>query len=171
MRAGTSRITLRAVSSAVVFGVVAVGAVLLIGDAVVKGAMDVAARTAGPAAVVVWAAWLLLVRPSIRVEPDRAVVVNVGRITEIPWNRVVDVRRRLQLIFDLDDDRSVEAWGSPFVSKRAKEQDDKALAVLRSEWQSTHTGDAVVVRRVDVLALALGAVALVLAILSLGVAR
>src|SRR5689334_13117709 len=109
--------TLRASSSAVVFGLVAAGALLLIGDAAIKGAWDVVATTIGPAAVVVWAAWLLLVRPSIRVERDRAVVVNVGRITEIPWVRVADVRRRLQLIFELDDDTSVEAWGSPFVSR------------------------------------------------------
>jgi hypothetical protein len=165
-------VTLRAGSSAAVFALVAIGAVLLVGDAVLKGAWDVAARMAGPALLVVWAAWLLLVRPSIRVQPGRAVVVNVGRITELPWHHVTDIRRRLQLIFDVDDDRSVEAWGSPFVSKRAKPGDDRALMALRSEWQSAPAGDASVVRRrPDVLALALGAAAVVATGLSLGVAR
>lgn len=163
--------TLRAGSSAVVFGLVAAAAVLLIGDALFKGAWDVAARTTGAAAVIVWAAWLLLVRPSIRVERDRAVVVNVGRITEIPWNHVVDIRRRLQLILDLDDDKSVEAWGSPFVSKRGKAE-DRGLTALRVAWNSYSGGSgAAVVRRVDVLALALGAGAVVAAAVLLGVAR
>jgi hypothetical protein len=162
---------LRAGSSAVVFVLVAVIAALLVGDAVVKGAWDVVARLAGPAALVVWAAWLLLLRPSIRVRPDRAVVVNVGRITELPWGRVVDIRRRLQLIFDLDDDKSVEAWGSPFVSKRAKPGEDSALIALRSEWQSAPAGNAEIVRRPDALALGIGVLALVAAGLSLGLTR
>jgi hypothetical protein len=155
-----------------VFALVAIGAVLLVGDAILKGAWDVVARMAGPALLVLWAAWLLLVRPSIRVEPGRAVVVNVGRITELPWSRVADIRRRLQLIFDLDDDRSVEAWGSPFVSKRVKAGEDRALMALRSEWQSAPASEgAVVRRRPDVLALALGAAAVVATGLSIGVAR
>jgi hypothetical protein len=154
-----------------VFGLVAAGAVLLTGDALVKGAWDAAARTAGVAAVVVWAAWLLLLRPSIRVRPDRAVVVNVGRITEIPWSRVVDIRRRLQLILDLDDGRSVEAWGSPFVSKRATPGEDSALTALRSAWSSAASSDAAVVRHPDVPALVAGAAAVIAAVICLGVAR
>jgi hypothetical protein len=164
-------VTLRAGSSAVVFGLIAAGAVLLTVDALMKGAWDVAARTAGVAAVIVWAAWLLLLRPSIRVQPDRAVVVNVGRITEIPWNRVVDIRRRLQLILDLDDGRSVEAWGSPFVSKRATPGEDSALTALRSAWSSASGGDGAVVRRTDAVALVIGAAAVVAAAVCLGVAR
>ena len=162
---------MRAGSSAVVFALVAIGAVLLVGDAVIKGAWDVAARTAGPAAIIVWAAWLLLVRPSIRLERDRAIVVNVGRITEIPWNRVVDIRRRLQLILDLDDGKSVEAWGSPFVGKRAAPSDDRGLVALRNAWVNASPTDAVVVRRTDVRALAAGGAAVVLALVLLGVAR
>jgi hypothetical protein len=154
-----------------VFGLVTVGAVLLTGDALISGAWDAAARTAGVAAVVVWAAWLLLLRPSIRVRPDRAVVVNVGRITEIPWGRVVDIRRRLQLILDLDDGRSVEAWGSPFLSKRAKPGEDTALTALRSAWTAAPAADAAVVRRTDLPALIAGAVAVLAAVICLGVAR
>lgn len=171
--------TLRAGSSALVFALVAGGAILLVGDAVIRGSWAISARVAGPALLIVWAAWILLFRPSIRVLSDRAVVVNVGRITEIPWARVVDIRRRLQLIFDLDDDRSVEAWGSPFpkrklVGKTAQtEDDDPSASVLRSAWRSgaEQTGaKEPVIRRVDVLALTIGAVALVAATASLGVA-
>jgi hypothetical protein len=153
------------------FGLVATGAVLLTGDALLKGAWDAAARTAGVAALVVWAAWLLLLRPSIRVRPDRAVVVNIGRITEIPWGRVVDIRRRLQLILDLDDGRSVEAWGSPFLSRRAKPGEDSALTALRSAWGAAAPADAAVVRHLDVPALVAGALAVIAAVICLGVAR
>ena len=151
----------------------------MLGDAVIRGAWPTAARVAGVGALVIWAAWMLLVRPSIRVLPDRAVVINVGRITELPWSRVVDIRRRLQVIFDLDDDQHVEAWGSPFVSRRplgpsARPFDrDPALTLLRSRWTSAGraaTAEAVV-RRVDVIALLAGAAALAALVLSLAVTR
>ncbi|MEO8262236.1 MAG: hypothetical protein ABI566_06665 [Pseudolysinimonas sp.] len=159
--------TLRAGSSAAVFAVVAGVTLLLLGDAVLKGAWPTAARVAGVGALVVWVAWMLLVRPSIRVLPDRAVVVNVGRITEVPWARVVDVRRRLQLILELDDDRHVEAWGSPFVSRR-NSADDPAAQALRSAWMSASRTDStgVVTRRPDAVALTVGAAALALLVVT-----
>ena len=152
----------------------------LLAERVVRGDVSAAVQTGGIGALVVWAAWMLLVRPSIRVRPDRAVVVNVGRITEVPWARIVDIRRRLQLILDLDDGRSVEAWGSPFPKRglagrglpgRAAAGDtaDSALAVLRGAWLSgsdVHPG-APVVRRADVLALGIGAASVGAAVLGL----
>ena len=175
-------VTLRAGSSAVAFAVVAAVAVLLVGDAVLRGSWPVVARSVGPAALVVWIAWLLLVRPSIRVRPDRAVVVNVGRITEVPWTRIADIRRRLQLVLDLDDGRSIQCWGSPFPRRRlvgkgaTTEDDDPAGTVLRSAWLSGSArsgAGAAIVRRFDILALSLGAGSLVAAALSvtLGGAR
>jgi hypothetical protein len=169
-------VTLRAGSSALVFALVAGGAVLLVGDAVIRGSWEVLAQIAGPALLIVWAAWMLLLRPSIRVQEDRAVVVNIGRITEVPWSRIVDIRRRLQLIFELDDGKSVEAWGSPFpkrklVGKTAQtEDDDPSASVLRSAWRSGKEAgaDAPVVRRPDVLALSIGVVALIAAAASVG---
>lgn len=168
----TSPVTLRALQSTIVFGVVAGVLVLLIGDALVRGSWQQAASLAAPATFGVWAAWLLLVRPSIRVQPDRAVIVNVGRITEVPWGRVVDIRRRLQLVLELDDGRSVEAWGSPFPSRRTpgREADaDTALAVVRSAWQSAPAATGAVVRRPDVVALSIGAVTLAALVLGLTV--
>ena len=162
----------------VAFAFIAVAVSVLLGDAAVRGSWSGAARGAGPAALVVWAGWMLLVRPSIRVLPDRAIVINVGRITEVPWERVVDIRRRLQLIFDLDSGRSLEAWGSPFLSKRSTARTpavaDPALDVVRGAWMSRHEGeDAPVVRRPDTVALVLGGAAVVAALLSitLGTAR
>jgi hypothetical protein len=161
----------------VVFAVVAVVVTLLLGDALLHGAWAVAARTAGVGALVVWVAWMLLWRPSIRVLPDRAVVVNVGRIAEVPWTRVVDVRRRLQLILDLEDGRSVEAWGSPFPRRRpigpsARPDDrDPSLTALRSAWAGAAPESGVVVRRVDVRALLVGAAAVLALVLGLAVGR
>lgn len=166
--------TLRAVQSVVVFVVVAVALVLFLGDLVLKGDWRQTALVAGPMAFGAWLAWLLLIRPSIRVQSDRAVVINVGRITEVPWSAVADIRRRLQLIFDLEDGRTLEAWGSPFPKRDrpGKAADaDTALAVLRSAWQSAPdaSGSAAVAvtRRPDTVALAVGALALAALVLSL----
>jgi hypothetical protein len=170
-------VTLRAGSSAVVFAVVVIAVVLLTGDAVLKGAWPVAARTAGIGALVVWVAWMLLWRPSIRVLPDRAVVVNVGRIAEVPWTRVVDIRRRLQLILDLDDGQRVEAWGSPFPRRRpigpsARTDDrDPGLMALRGAWAGAAPEAGAVVRRTDVHALLIGVAAVLALVLGLAVGR
>jgi hypothetical protein len=163
-------VTLRAGGSAFAFTAVAIVGALLLADAVLRGSWTAAVRTAGPVILVVWVAWLLLLRPSIRIQPDRAVVINVGRITEVPWSRIVDIRRRLQLVLDLDDGRRLEAWGSPFLSKR-RDSEDSALMALRGAWMSGPASEAPVIRRVDVMALTVGAVAIAAAGLSLGVAR
>jgi hypothetical protein len=173
-------VTLRAGSSFVTFVVVAAAMVLLLGSVLLRGSWTEIAHFGGPVVLVVWVAWLLLVRPSIRIEQDRAVVVNVGRIIEVPWARTVDVRRRLQLILDLDDGRRVECWGSPFPRRRMvgrepqTTEDDPALAAVRSAWMSWQTGQAPaagegrpVIRRMDTTALAIGAGAVVLAAIGL----
>ena len=161
---------MRAGGSAFAFAAVAVVGALLVIDAVLRGSGAEVLRIAGPVLAVVWAAWLLLLRPSIRIRPDAAVVTNVGRITEVPWGRIVDIRRRLQLVLDLDDGRHLEAWGSPFVSKR-RPADDPSLATLRGAWLSAGASDAAVIRRVDVVGLLVGVVALAAAGLSLAVVR
>ncbi|HEV7743226.1 MAG TPA: hypothetical protein VGO65_12495 [Pseudolysinimonas sp.] len=163
--------TLRAGSSVVAFAFVVAAVVLLLGDAVIRGSWAVGARGAGPGALVVWGAWMLLVRPSIRVLPDRAVITNVGRITEVPWARVVDIRRKLQLVFELDDDRRLEAWGSPFASRR-RTDDDPSLIALRGAWMSAQDASSgAVVRRPDSVALLIGAAAVLFLVITLVVFR
>lgn len=156
------------------FAVIAAIALLLVGDAVIRGSWATAVRLGGPATLVVWAAWLILFRPSIRIQDDRAVIVNVGRIIEVPWARVVDIRRKLQLVFELDNGRALEAWGSPFTSKRSARGEpvvDAALATVRATWMSwSGVSDGTVARRPDIVALAIGAAALIAASLSLTMA-
>jgi len=171
--------TLRAGSSVATFVVVAGVVVVLLVDAVLRGNWPVASRIAGAGALIVWAAWMLLFRPSIRVRSDRAIVINVGRITEVPWARVVDIRRRLQLIVELDDGRTIEAWGSPFAPRRHT-AGDPALTVLRGAWMSAPAGTGTaadaeaatdaVIRRVDARALLAGAAAVILLVLGWAVA-
>ncbi len=151
-----------------------VAVLLLLGDAVIRGSWAVAARGAGPGLLVVWAGWMLLIRPSIRILPDRAVITNLGRVTEVPWPRIVDIRRKLQLVLDLDDGRRVEAWGSPFapkrpVSKTREQGTDDALISLRAAWMSGASAavHGEVVRRVDGVALVIGAAVLLAMIVSL----
>jgi hypothetical protein len=174
----TDTVTLRAASSVVAFAFVAIAVAVLLADAGLRGPFESVLRGLGPAVLVLWGGWLLLVRPSIRVEPDRAVIVNVGRITEVPWERVADIRRKLQLVLDLDDGRRLEAWGSPFAPRRrggriAAADDDQALRVVRSAWMSAQVNSSPsavvppVVRRVDAIALGIGAAAVVAVVVSL----
>jgi hypothetical protein len=97
------------------------------------------------------------------------VIVNIGRITEVPWARVVDIRRKLQLVFELDDARRVEAWGSPFAGRKRTDP-DTSLVALRGAWMSANStaglAQADVVRRPDTLALLIGAAAVVFLILT-----
>ncbi|GAA2011931.1 hypothetical protein GCM10009739_25330 [Microbacterium ulmi] len=106
--------TLRATSSLVSFWAAVVIAVLLVGDAAVRGRWDVVAVATAPVLLGVWAMWMLLWRPGIRLEADRAVVINIGRVHELPWSRVEYATQRMQIVFTLDDESTLTAWGGPF---------------------------------------------------------
>src|SRR6187431_2247014 len=59
-----------------------------------------------------WTIWLVLVRPKVVYNPTRAKVVNILRTYELPWPRVTKVEQRLNIVFFLDDGRSVIAAGA-----------------------------------------------------------
>jgi hypothetical protein len=108
-----------------------------------------------------------------------AVVTNIGRVHEIPWNHVVTVRQNLSLTFELDDGRRIQASGVTAPRDRglimgtltrgklgAGSADfHKYADALRMLQDDAAKGDAPVVSRWDVRALAIGgALALAVAI-------
>ena len=92
--------------------VVALGLALLV-DAAVRGRWDVVLQALGPIAVVVWAVWVLMVRPTVVVQPDRLTVTNPLRVVELPWGAVADVRMRYQIVVEADRHAQGDLLGRP----------------------------------------------------------
>lgn len=160
-------------SSLVAFWAVVAVAVLLVGEALLQGDLRVFAEAVAPAALVIWIIWMIVLRPHIAFDADHVVVTNPGRIIEIPWQRAVEVRQRLQIVIDLDDGSTVTCWGSPFPEKPGRR---RATAESRREADvagpledarraaNLRQRDAQVVRRWDAVSLAVGAACVVLCI-------
>ena len=104
-------------SSLVAFWAIVGVAVIFVGDALVQGQLTFFVRSLPIAGLILWALWMILYRPRITFGPEHAVVVNPGRIIEVPWGHATAVRQKLQIIIDLDDGTSVVCWGSPFPDK------------------------------------------------------
>jgi hypothetical protein len=169
-------------SSLIAFWAVLGVAVLFLGDSVVRGNWHVVSLAVAPIGLIVWAAWIFLYRPRISFDRDTIVVVNPGRILEIPWQRVSGVRQRFQILLELDDGSTVTCWGSPFPEKpgryRPTPESRRATgggivepldaARVRAEGRSI---DVAVVRRVDLLPDLVGGVLVVICVFELVAAR
>lgn len=108
-----NRVVLRGISGFWYLAITAVVAVLLIGDAAVRGAWDVVALAAPWAALVLWLMYLVLVRPALIVEPGVLRIRNLLREHVIPWDDIDAYTTRLQLTVILNDGRKISAWGAP----------------------------------------------------------
>lgn len=104
-------------SSLVAFWAVAAVGVLFLGDSIVRGNWHVFSLAVAPVGLIVWAAWMILYRPRVSFSPVVVVVINPGRVTTVPWQRVRAVRQRFQIVLDLEDGTSLTCWGSPFPEK------------------------------------------------------
>lgn len=113
---------------------------------------------------------MILYRPQIRIGEDALVVVNPGRIVEVPWQRIRSASQRFQVVVDLDDGRHVTCWGSPFPEKpgtrrmspaearRARPGREIASTIEAARDSAAATeSDAPVRRHWDVVPLAIGA--------------
>lgn len=175
---------LRSTSSKFAFWALAALVAVFMGDALLRANLMLVVRTAALFGFGLWAAWVLLYRMSIRIEPDGIRVINILRTTHIPWSRIRSITRRVQIriaFFDSlpgNGDREIECWGSPFPKKpgttrvraggssqSAAEQRDPALYALDLAWQnaggSSLTVDGVVRRSWDLAALIPGVVLLI----------
>jgi hypothetical protein len=109
--------TFRATSTVISFWVAVTFAALLMGDAVVRGAWSTVLAYLPPVLLALWVLWLVLWRTSVRALPDRVIVTNLVRISDVPWSRVAEVRQRGQVTLELDDSRQLLCWGGPFPAK------------------------------------------------------
>lgn len=137
---GDRPVALRALQSQIAFWAVVVLSVIFTGDALLRGRFDVALRAGLVLLFVCWCAWVLLYRMSILIDRNAVTARNLLRFTRVPWSRVADIDRRLQLRLVLDDETVVDCWGSPFAprvgSRAARDSSDAALDTLRAAWQA-----------------------------------
>jgi len=132
-------VVLRAISSLVTFWALVAVALVFVGDAVLRGRVDVALRAGAVFAFVGWCAWVFLVRMSVRLEADALTARNLLRWVRIPWGRVQDVERRAQLRVVLGDGSEIECWGSPFAPRAGgrggqQAQPSPAITIQNNPW-------------------------------------
>lgn len=138
---------LRAVSSIIAFWAFVAIAVVFVGDAALRGRLDVALRAGAVFAFIGWCAWVFLIRMSVRLDAQALTAHNLLRWVRVPWGRVVDVERRAQLRIVLDDDSTVECWGSPFAPRAGGRTRDHgasvpAVTATNSPWGQPVGGTA-----------------------------
>lgn len=147
---------------------VAAVSAFLVGDALVRGDWELVLRSVGIVALVLWGIWVLLVRPSIRVDEGAITVVNVLRTVRVPWTEVAHIGMRFQIVLETRSGDEVRCWGGPTLPRpkparrgeRAVMPSAREVDVLR-DAQDRHREDstsagAVVTRGWDVLAVAIG---------------
>lgn len=160
-------------------GLVVVLGVFLLADAAVRGSWDVVWVAVGPVAAIVWALWLLTVRPSVRLDDDALTVVNPMRTTRVPWAAVTDVRLRWQIVVQTADGRSVTCRGGPSIrgsrpvrrGQLSVPQEPEELRKIRQRWRARRAAgapDSDVRRGWDRPAVETGAAVAVLLLVSVG---
>jgi hypothetical protein len=106
---------LRTTSSVVTFWIGIAILAFVVGTPIVRGDWHLLAFAIWPALLLAWILWIVLYRPSVRWDAERATVVNIGRRHVIPWSQVRVVRQTINLVFELQegDGPPVRAWGAP----------------------------------------------------------
>jgi hypothetical protein len=160
---------LRGRGGATTFGLAAAVSAFLVGDALVRGDWALGLRALGIVALVLWVVWVLLVRPSIRVDDEAVTVVNVLRTVRVPWSEVAYVGMRFQIVLETRSGAEVRCWGGPTLPRpkparrgeRPVMPHAREVDVLR-DAQDRHREDpvlpgVVVTRAWDTVAVAIGA--------------
>jgi hypothetical protein len=144
-------IVLRSRGGMVTFGLVAFVSVFLVVDAAMRGRWDVVAMSVGWVALALWLIWAVQVRPSIRVTPAALTVVNVLRVTRVPWPDVADITMRYQIAVATESGVRVRAWGGPALPRPRTSRDGapsrpggREMDVLldaHERWRDEPTGE------------------------------
>ena len=174
---------LRDTGSAVVFWVAVAVFGLLLGDNIARGDWATFGFTLPLVLLGAWLLWFVLVHPHVCYDSQRVLVVNIGRVHELPWSRVSAVRQRLSVVFEMDDGTTVTAAGASAprgmgtivggitgkLGENAIHFNRNALTLDAMRGSAAPSG-APIVSRWDSIPLATGAVLLVAAIVDLGLA-
>jgi hypothetical protein len=86
---------------------------------------------AWPIVLVAWLAWILYIRPYVRINEGFIEIGNVFRTHRVPWGDVADVDSRYALTVHTSGGRSIRAWAAPAPSAR------QALTTHREEVART----------------------------------
>ncbi|MDY0911137.1 PH domain-containing protein [Microbacterium sp. CFBP9034] len=86
---------------------------------------------AWPIVLVAWLAWILYVRPYVRIHEGFIEIGNVFRTHRVPWGDVADVDSRYALTIHTTGGRSIRAWAAPAPGAR------QAMTTRRDEVART----------------------------------
>lgn len=130
-------------------------ALFLLGDAVVRASWSQMMLLAPWVLLALWLVYELSFSSFVRIDDSGVVVQNMLRRTTFGWRRVRDIDMRWQLEFDLDDDRTVTAFGGPTHARPPKTSRRdvggggvrvpaglRDLTEIRDRWDAVHGTDA-----------------------------
>ncbi|GAA1690301.1 hypothetical protein GCM10009808_04070 [Microbacterium sediminicola] len=106
-------VTLRPRGGQVVAWIAIVIAVAALVYLAVDGGLGELVRWAWPIVALGWVAWLLYIRPYVRVTPGFVEVSNILRTHRVPWGDIDHVDSRFALTLHTNGGRSIRAWAAP----------------------------------------------------------
>ncbi|GAA1992637.1 PH domain-containing protein [Microbacterium pumilum] len=116
-----------AILAAIAIAICAIGLAYV---AVTEGVVSLV-TWAWPIVAVAWGAWLLYIRPSVRVTDGFVEVRNIVRTYRVPWGDVEDIDSRYALTIQTVDGRRIRAWAAPAPGAR------QAMTTRREEVTRT----------------------------------
>lgn len=124
-------VTLRPRGGAVIaVAALVISAAALVFIAVDGGPLELV-RWAWPIVLLAWAAWLVYLRPYVRVSEGFVEVSNIVRTSRIPWGDIDEVDSRYALTVRTRDGRAIRAWAAPAPGAR------EALGTRREDVRHT----------------------------------
>ena len=108
--------------------------VVLIGDALLRGAFDVAAIGLAVLGAIVGGLYLVLVRPRVVVSTSEIMLVSPVRSRHVSWADVVDLRVTGSVAIELRDGRVARSWLA--TPDRADSSEVQRIQSLRSQSEA-----------------------------------
>jgi hypothetical protein len=102
---------------------------------VVDGGLLELARWAWPVVLLGWGAWLLYLRPFVRVSEGFVEVSNIVRTYRVPWSDIETIESRFALTIRTRSGRTIRAWAAPAPGAR------QALSTQRADVAHTPGDD------------------------------
>lgn len=171
--------TLRSTGAVVTFWIGIVVVVILVGWPLVSGQWRLFGWVLAPALLLAWVLWIVLYRPSVRYTSERVVITNIVHRYTVPWNQVVAVEQRVNLVFRLRDGQVVNAAGVPYPRRpgnlaqlldrrtRPEYDFDQNAALLEHYVEGAPPSTDLLLRRWEFVPLGIGAVLIAAVVIEL----